>query len=244
VEFRRTVILELVAGAIGTAIVALLVDKFRISPFWLLAFVIALLGAFYSSTLRLRIQVFRSGLTAFYMPFPAADGPPFWRRTADEFVYWGVTGATISALLRNLLADEMGSRRKYRVLLMAAKGSALREQVAFMKGLHLDKAGAVQLREIDKECAVARTRLKATLAILKNSAACREGRMEIRLFDEFLPWWIYILDGSSMVVGVLKFGQESGEQAAAVVKRSPTRSTLFDAFNGNFDRVWRTGHRV
>jgi hypothetical protein len=239
VDFRRPIALDVLAGVIGTAIVVLLVDKAKIGPYWLLLAILLILAAAQLPSLRLRIQVFRSGLAAFHMRFPVAEGPVFWRRSNTELVYWGVTGGTIANELRTMLVQEPGSRRNYRFLLMASDGKAIEEQVAFMTGATLPGANNHQQRRISQECAVAQTRLVATITLLKDSAPYKEGRLEVRLFDEFLPWWVYILDGTRMVVGILEFGQEVGEQPAAVLHKSPSHATLFDAFHGNFERAWK-----
>lgn len=239
--FRRLVLLEMVAGIIGTVVVALLVDVLGISAYWLLLLIPALLVIINLPWLRLRMQVFKSGLTSFHMRFPVTAGPIMWREARSELVYWGVTGATIADALRTMLVQEAGGKRKYRFLLMSDNGAALREQLAFMMAVHLPTATPHEIQKIDKECGVAKTRLAATIAVLKNSAAHKENRLEIRLYDEFLPWWVYIMDGRRMVVGILECGQEVGEQAAAVVNRNMSVCSLFDAFNGNFERVWRSG---
>jgi hypothetical protein len=243
-EFRRLLLLELVAGIIGTAAIALLVQGCGISPYWLLLLIPALLLLFSLPWLRLRVQVVLSGLSLFYTHFPVTAGPAMWREAKSELVYWGVTGATIAAELRTMLIGEAGATRRYRFLLMSESGKALRKQLAFMMNVPPEPAEAHQLQQINDECAVAKARLDATVAMLKNSVAYKEGRLEIRLFDEFLPWWIYILDGKKMLVGILELGQEIGEQPAAVVHRDPSRCTLFDAFHGNFERVWESAQRV
>lgn len=241
---RRLVALEVIAGIIGTAIVALLVKVVKMSPVWLLVLIPALMILVSLPWLKLRIQVLRSGLTSFYMRFPVAAGPVLWQEAKSELVYWGVTGATIAGELRTMLAEEAGAKRTYRFLLMSEGGRALREQLAFMMGVYLATAEPHQLQKISKECEVARTRLKATIAVLKNSVAYREKRLEIRLFDEFLPWWVYIMDCRKMVVGILEFGQEVGEQPAAVAHKDSAHGTLFDAFHGNFERVWKSAQRA
>jgi hypothetical protein len=143
-----------------------------------------------------------------------------------------------------MLVQEAGGKRTYRFLLMSGGSGALREQLAFMMAIHLAEAEPHEIQKINKECDVARARLKATIAVLKNSAAHREKRLEIRLYDEFLPWWIYIMDDRKMVVGILECGQEVGEQSAAVVQKDSSNCSLFDAFHGNFERVWRSAQRV
>jgi hypothetical protein len=238
VNFRRLVALEVIAGAIGTAIVVLLVDKVRIHPFWLLLLIFLAIVVTQSPFLRLRMQVFRSGVRSFYMRFPVTEGPLYWTRARSELVYWGVTGGSISSVLRTVLTRDASSKRKYRFLLMSSTGSGLREQVAFMMATTPGVIDSQASIAIGEELDASATRLTATLAMLKNTPAFRDGRLEVRLFDEFLPWWVYILDGQEMVVGILQSGQDVGEQPAAVLRKHSSQCTLFDAFHENFERVW------
>jgi hypothetical protein len=242
-NLKGSVAREIVGGIIGTAIVVLLVDKLKISPFWLLLLVPLVLIAVQSAGLRLRMQVFRSGLASFYMNFPVPEGPKYWRDAKTEMVYWGVTGGTIFNDLRTVLLQDKSLRRNYRFLLMSPSGHALRDQICFMRDVVWANADARTREEIQEECKVAETRLANTVTMLLNTEVCKRKRLEVRLFDEFLPWWVYVMDNETMVIGILKRGQEVGEQSAAVLRSTKDQCTLFDAFHGNFERVWN-GARV
>jgi len=243
-DFKRLVSLEMLAAIIGAASVTLLVDYLKINPYWLVLFIPSLLLAIHYTTISHRLQVFRSGVISYYTTFPIQQGPAYWHDSKHEFAYWGVTGASIQEELHTLLVQDRGEVRVYRFLLMSPEGNAMKEQLAFKSGVNLHNASPDQIQRIEHERDVARRRLDATIAVLKNSPAFAAGRLEIRLFDEFLPWWAYVLDNRRMIIGLLRYGQEVGEGPAAVVEKNPQDHNLFDAFHQNFERVWRSSRTV
>jgi hypothetical protein len=154
-----------------------------------------------------------------------------------------VTGGSILEELRVFLAEDPDRSRSYRILLMSPDGDGMRQQEAFARGLTLPQTPD-HLEQIDEARDEDSARLTATLRVLKASTAFKEGRLQMRLFDEFLPWWAYIIDGSRMVIGILQFGRNVEDGPAAVVRRASSAHNLFDAFHENFERVWRSARPV
>lgn len=245
-RFRDILTVETAAAICGAAIVTFLVDVTHISPYWLLL-LLPLFGLFVGYTVaRERLAVFRSGLIAYLDSFPFATGPSYWQEAAEELAYWGVTGASIAEHLKAAISNEPGASRRYRFLLMSPHGSAIREQIAFKKHFSLTSTSVEEEEQINAEIKVEAQRLRATIAVLKSTQAFRSSpsRLEIRLYDEFLPCWMYLIDTDRTVVGILRRGQEGGEQPAAILTRNPLKVTLFETFQENFERVWRSAERI
>lgn len=244
--FGRRVGIEIGASILGAAIVASLVDVARLSPYWLVLLVpLIVLWVVYGAA-RQRLQVFRSGLRAYHTEFPIHLGKEYWKSAQTQLCYWGVTGASIQEELRTYLLSEESRSVRYRFLLMSPGGKAIREQIAFKRGFPVVGRSTEQETSIDAEVAVEKQRFAATVAVLKGSLASKESpsRVDIREFDEFLPWWLYVIDGATLVVGVLREGRETTDEPAAVLVRNHHHATLFDCFAENFERVWRSGSAV
>jgi hypothetical protein len=245
-SFNSRILLELAAAILGAVIVTATVDVAHISPYWLLLLLppIGLVVGYRMA--RLRLRVFRSGVVAYSDCFAFSSGPGYWVETAEELLYWGITGASIVEPLRSFLHDESGDSRRYRFLLMSTSGNAIREQIAFKKGFPIFGRSPAEDQSIDAEITVENQRLQATIAVLKATRAYRASpsRLEIRLYDEFLPWWMYVLDRKRLVVGILRSRQEVGEQAAAIVAKNDNQVTLFESFYENAERVWRAARPV
>ncbi len=241
-SFKALFSIETLAAILGAALVTFLVDVADISPYWLLLS-LPLFGLVVGYNMaRQRLGVFRSGVVGYLDQFAFPSGRSLWGETSEELAYWGVTGASIAEDLKAFLHEEKGESRRYRFLLMSTKGESIREQIAFKKGYPMTGRSSEQDVSIDAEVAVEDQRLLATVAVLKSTRAFKSSpsRMEIRLYDEFLPWWVYLLDRKRIVVGILRVGQETGEQPAAVLTKNPVHVTLFESLHENFERVWRS----
>ncbi len=241
-SFRALLSFETLAAVLGTALVTLLVDVAHLSPYWLLIALPVLSLVIGYSLARKRLTALQSGVVAYVGRFAVPDGRAFWTAATDDCAYWGVTGASIVEEVKAFLHAEPTRSARYRFLLMSGSGRALREQVAFKMGLPRTGWSAEQRTAIEDEVAVDQQRLQATLAVLKSTPPFRESpkRLEIRLYDEFLPSWMYLLDGSRLVVGILRSGRDSADQPAALLTKKTAGITLFESFQENFERVWRS----
>jgi hypothetical protein len=239
--FPKLTALEIIYSITGTVVVTVLIEA-GMRPLWLLILIPILIFVVGYSSFKHRFQVLRSGVVSYYKSFPLALGPKKWAGSQSEIVYWGVTGGSILEDIRSLLKNENGRHRHYRFLLMSSSGIALREQVAFKKGYNYTDLSSEQITIIDQECDVEKQRLAACIAVLKSSSAYRDSppRLEIREFNEFISWWIYLIDQKEMIVGVLRSGQEVGEQPAAILRKSFDHTNLFTALHENLERVWRS----
>lgn len=244
--FGSLVSAETAAAIVGAAIVTFLVDVAGISAYWLLLMLPLLAVAIAYSFTKHRLQVFSSGVNAYFKEFSVALGRSHWEQARQEFAYWGVTGASIQEELRAFFHGERGNSVKYRFLLMSSRGGAIREQIAFKRGFPPSGRSAEQDASIDAEVNVEQQRFNSTVAVLKSTAASQSTpcRLEIRVYDEFLPWWVYVIDRQQVIVGVLRAGQEVGDQPAAVLTRNARDVTLFECFYENFERVWRSATAV
>ena len=245
-SFRSLLSIETMAAVLGAALVTFLVDVAQLSPYWLLLAVplCGLVMGYLAA--RKRLTALQSGVVAYIDRFAVQNGRSHWTEAREELAYWGVTGASIIEEIKSFVYQEAGRALHYRFLLMSTTGDAIREQVAFKKGFPRKGRTPEQEASISAEVVVEGQRLQAAVAVLKATAASKESpsRLEIRLSDEFLPWWMYLMDHRRAIVGILRTGQEIGDQPAAILTKHPSRITLFESFQETFERVWRSGRPV
>ena len=239
--FGNLLSVELAASIVGAFIAALLLDGMHASPYWLVPFVPVLILAILYASLKHRVWVMGSGVVAYYRTFPVSEGPHYWTSAQKEFVYWGVTAGSILEELRSTLSREVDTGRHYRLLLLSADGRGMREQVAFKKGYDFLSMSQAEREAVEEECKVEQQRLLATITVVKSLPpyAIVPRRLEIRVFDEFLPSWMYMIDQQTVLLGILQFGQQVGDQPTAVLKRHPSHHNLFTTMHENLERVWR-----
>ncbi len=245
-DFKKLLSIETLAAIIGAAIVALLVDVYHFSPYWLLLLVPILIFLATFTSFKRKWRIFQSGIISFHKTMSVYQSIQHWKEAKDSFTYLGVTGSSIREELKQLLNNEQGSSRNYRFLLLDAKGDSIAEQIAFKRKFGLDCLSEEEKQVIEKERTLITSELTATIKFLKSTPAYNDNpsRLEIRLFDEFTSWWVYMIDKKKMFLGLLKRGQEGGEQSVAVLQKHPDKVNLFTSFEENFERIWRSAKEV
>jgi hypothetical protein len=62
--------------------------------------------------------------------------------------------------------------------------------------------------------------------------------MHIRIYDEFVPWWMYFLDEEKLFLGVFPKGESGLEAPVLVMERNRKYPSIFDPFMKIFERLW------
>jgi len=241
--------IELISGIIGAIIVAALVDATKASPYWLLIFIpILSLWVAFGSIKHIMQVFFSSGAKSYYKSFPFDEGSlKIWPETQREFLYLGVTASSIKEELRRFLTNEKASNKQYRFMLMDPECDAVREQIAFKKGYDYSKLNNEQNQYIDQEVELVRNEFKAAVSMLKIQAAytCSPRRLEIRKHNEFIPWWLYMIDQNKIVLGILQRGVETESQPALILEPNKNGfANLFTSVHENTERIWRSSTLV
>jgi hypothetical protein len=73
---------------------------------------------------------------------------------------------------------------------------------------------------------------------LKGLDLYRRGRLKIRVYDEFVPWWIYIFDDRVAQIGILEKGKSGYNSPAMVLKKHDRYGSPFEAFANTWQRMW------
>jgi len=189
-------------------------------------------------------KLIKSGTTGYYYSFDIAENPDIWAETKDSFCYLGISANTILELFKRW-SDRSPSINEYRFLLMKPNSKALKMQIAYEKGLDLRELEDLsyidprRLKEIDEAVSKESRLIENIIDILENGTSPgKQGKLKVRLYDEFIPWWMYILDDKKIYLGILPKGERGIESPVVVMKKNVQFISPFDAFKNNFDRMW------
>lgn len=242
-DFKKLIGLETAAAIIG-AVIADLIHRFTGLNNTLLIYLAPLLVILIMlAQIKHRVQIVRSGMQGYYKTLSFDEGYAYWKETESFFGYLGITGASISEHIRGFLHRENDHAITYRFLLMDPNAEAIKRQVAYKKGYKFNTLSPEEEAAINQEIEIEKKRFDLTLQELK-SAEQYPKRLKIRIFNEFLPWWMYLIDEKKIIVGFMKNGQFllRDEQAAAVLTshKNPQICNLYTSFRMNFERIWES----
>lgn len=176
---------------------------------------------------------------AVYYTFPVEENPRVWDKAQHCIKYFGISGSSIIDEFRTWSDDQRsGSSVRFCFLLMDPDSADFAAQEAHKLGLDPNDARVIE------ETKIARERTRTTIDLLKQLEAYKNNRLEIRLHNEFLPWWIYFLDDDHALVGVLEKGKDSRNSPALLLKKHPHYPSLFNSFQAEWDRKWARATRV
>jgi hypothetical protein len=75
--------------------------------------------------------------------------------------------------------------------------------------------------------------------VLKNTDLYKkENVLEIRLYRDFVPWWIYIIDEKKAYVGILEKGKNGLNAQVFVMTKVEGFASPFEAFKNMWDKMW------
>lgn len=179
------------------------------------------------------LKVLWSGAHGFYYSFPVEENIKVWAKVNKSFRYLGVSSNSI--LQR--FTDWVGSLpedapHKFYFLLMNPEAKALAQQIAHQKGLELTNPQVIAQINATKD------RITSSIKLLKTLRIYEQGKLEIRVYDEFIPWWMYILDEEEVYLGILPKGRSGLDSPLLIIKENKKYTTLFNAFMNTWNRMW------
>jgi len=180
------------------------------------------------------LKVLSSGAKGYYFTFPTSENAKVWRKATRSFKYLGISADSIGLreFIKWMNSLPRSSSLTFFFLLMDPNGTALPLEKAHQK----DKAPDAP--EVQQEVAADRARIGSSVELLKTTDDYKAGRLRIRLYDEFVPWWMYILDDEEILIGVLPRGGSGLDAPVLVMKRNPKYPSLFDPFMNTWERMW------
>jgi len=185
------------------------------------------------------IKVLWSGAHGFYYSFPVEENKRVWEKVNRSFRYLGVSSDSIIQRFKDWVESlPENAPHKFYFLLMNPEAKALAQQIAHQKALEPTHQDVIQ--EVD----LIKRRINSSIDMLKTLEIFREGRLEIRVYDEFIPWWIYILDEEEVFLGILPKGKSGLDSPLLIIKENKKYTTLFNAFISTWERMWNNATRI
>lgn len=236
----RDILINLISGAAGVALGRYL--EHPLISWFLLFFILSVVAVVwiwrrYARTIKLILATH----PGYYYSFGHKENDLVINEAQKSFCYLGISSDSILEIFRQRVSKSTISC--YRILLMKLDSPSLIKQEAFRKGydLSVDFAtipSAIQ-HEIQAEAAATTTRIKGAIEVLKNMAIYKDGRLKLKLCDEFLPWWMYLIDDHTTYIGVLEKGKRGDQSPVMKLEKNSKYVGPFDAFQNNFERLWR-----
>jgi gamma-glutamylcyclotransferase (GGCT)/AIG2-like uncharacterized protein YtfP len=205
--------------------------------FWIFLFII--IGYLSLKKYGRLLKVLWSGAHGYYYSFPVEENRTVWGKISDSFRYLGISSDSILHRFRDWVESlPKNSSLRFYFLLMDPEAKALRHQIAHYKATDPNNPKIIQ------EIETIRKRIISSIETLKNLEIYKEGKLKMRVYDEFIPWWMYVMDGQEIFLGILPKGKSGLDSPVLVIKENKKHTTLFNAFMSTWDRIWENGKEV
>lgn len=237
--------INLTAPLLVMVAAALFPEKTPAVLVWGLALAVVIVAGtslFWFPRLRRRLKVLRAGMVSYHYSFPEVESIPLWRTATKNWRYVGVSAGSVLRHFQKWTSEDDGTRR-YEFLLRDPDGNSLFDQKCYEWGWESRTLDADARARVAEAVDADRVRIRATIQTLKTLNAYKAGRLTIRLYDEFQPWWIYKLD-ERLHVGILRRGEMSDEAPMLGLCKVEGFTTLYDALCESVERLWLDGRPV
>lgn len=236
-EFNlRIFIWQILIGVISTILTSLIISLYTAN--WWIMIIVAVIVIFTVWIFvwqRRKLKLLLSGWsTGCYYTFPVGDNLYFWKKhTRKSFQYLGISANTFIETFRGWVLHLPGdSPFEFRFLLMSPQAKALTAQIAHKLNI------AATDPSVASEADIVRRNIETSILMLKGLDIYRRGKLVIRLYDEFIPWWFYIIDDQIALIGILEKGKSGRDSPAMIFKKHNQYGSPFEAFEYTWARLW------
>jgi hypothetical protein len=238
--FLRDLLVNFLSGLAGGALVGIFSGRIWLGIVSFCIILTVLFSFWIWKKYERMIKLILSANAGYYYSFDLDENPKVWQEAKRSFCYLGISSDSILEHFRYWIDKHPIS--SYRILLMKPDSESLKRQEAYQKGydidIKLEDLTQEAKKSIDEATAATSQRIKGAISILKNTGPYKDGRMEIKLYNEFSPWWIYLIDDRKAYVGILEKGKRGSDSPVLVIGKNEVYTSPFDAFKNNFNRMW------
>lgn len=179
------------------------------------------------------------GIKAYYPKFPLQENPQIWNGAKESIKYLGISAQTILPSFKYWVATLPSNFDiKFYFLLMDPSAKAFSKQLAYEK--NLDDPAKVDPNEV----AIISKRVQNAIDELKTLEVYKRGKLKIKIYDEFVPWWMYILDDEVIYLGLLPKGISGIDAPLLKLKKLSSHITLFTSFHNTWERLWESAKDI
>ncbi|RLI52883.1 MAG: hypothetical protein DRP09_16985, partial [Candidatus Thorarchaeota archaeon] len=230
---------EIILAMAGDVVASAIISR-HFSLYWGIAAFIAIGGIIvYTRKYHRKLKLLKSGLEGYYYSFPLEENPKVWREVSHDFKYLGISSDSILEAFRSWINSlPQTDQKKFYFLLMDPEAEALRYQICHEKGVNPKEMTPEVKEEIEAEIEAVKERIRSAIKILKNTNHFKTGRLKIKLYDAFTPWWMYIFDNKKLFLGILKRGERSSNAPLLMIHKLKNYTSVFDAFYTYWNSLW------
>jgi hypothetical protein len=191
---------------------------------------------------------YRSGIVQYCSRYDIKANRKTWSSIKTHYRYVGVTGSTFKPFFLDWLDKQPNDdRRRYQFLLLHPSDTeTFIEQELHASRFTRQTISQAELQRFQEKAANKAADTWTTVRDLQATDAYREGRMEIRFYSEYLNWWMQIVDGTFIYLGLWKKGSNGFEDPNLLLKYKDRKAhpTIADTFMDMWNRLWESGERV
>jgi len=179
----------------------------------------------------------------YYYSFDSDDNLQVYREAKANLYYLGISANSILEYLRHWDEDNAFPSKCHFLLMDPDNMEALLEQKRFEKGICLDEDTNLSqdvVAQLRSEAEIEAERIRSAIAAL-NSVNGLRGKIEIRHYNEFIPWWMYIVDEKKIYMGILKAGRRGQDSSVMTMIKNEDFPAPFDPIKYKWDSLWRRG---
>lgn len=193
-----------------------------------------------------KLKVFHSGTQGYYYSFLLEENKKIWKGISTQFSYLGVSANTIIDDLIEYLNSDKGQKiEEYKFLLMNPENETLiGKQESFKLGYYESSLGIEEKKILAAEVQSTKGRIISNVNKIKNTIPYKNGRIQIRYFNEFLPWWMYVFDMNKIFVGLLEFRKSGRNCPLLILEKDVNHFNFYNGFENNWNRIWKNSTDV
>lgn len=242
--------INIFSGLAGGALIGVLSHKRWLGIIFGLFFIVSV-GYLLLSKYKRLFKLIKACDPGYYYSFDLAENSKVYSEVKNSFCYLGISANSILELFRKWIS-ESPLVNNYFFLLMNPESAKLKQQIAFEKGVSLDtklnahwSASNPQLSQIiEDQFEAEKKRIQSAIKVLKNLSIYKEGKLKIRLYDELIPWWMYLIDDKKIYLGILEKGRRGQESPVMIMTKHPDFPSPCDTFKNTWDRMWADADKV
>lgn len=177
----------------------------------------------------------------YYYSFDSKDNMNVYREAKEKIYYLGISANSIIEYIRHW-AEQNTFPGRCRFLLMDPDSmEALVEQKRFERGICMDEDSSLSgesLAQLRRDARIEADRIRSAIETLQTIDEL-QGKIEIRLYNEFIPWWMYMVDEKKIYMGILRSGRRGQDSSVMTLKKNENFASPFDPMKYKWDSLWR-----
>lgn len=235
--------ISIAATIVGAIIPWIFLARFRLVI--LIFGILLVVGFLFYNILLVRykrlLKLIKAGATGYYYSFDPSENYKVFAEAQRSFCYLGISSHSIIEFFEHWISNNplIGT---YSFLLMDPESPALKRQVAYENGVSIDddlsSLNDFKVKTIEQAIEIEKKRIYGTIEALKGLTPFKEGKLSIRLHNEFIPWWIYIIDGKRIYLGILEKGKRGQLSPVMILSKLSDFPSPFDPFKNIWDKMW------